>query len=102
MFVNVKKGKSGSIISVDDTELTGETVDELKEEAVRLIDQGEKNIILDLSKTEYIDSSGIGKLLFINKKLISFGGKMEIINITDSLFNFFETLALDKVIKIIR
>lgn len=100
MSIKINKENDCTLITILENSLVGVTVDELKIEAVKIIESGEKKIQLNLSKTNYIDSCGIGKLLFINKKLITNGGSLEIINITQTLFDFFETLAIDKIIKI--
>lgn len=100
MGIIINKESDYTLITILENSLVGATVDELKIEAVKIIESGEKKIQLNLAKTNYIDSSGIGKLLFINKKLVSNGGYMEIINISHTLLDFFETLAIDKIIKI--
>lgn len=100
MGIEIAKGNNGTLITISDSSLAGITIDQLKVEAVKIIEDGEKKLILNLSKTNYIDSSGIGKLLFINKKLNTNGGSLEIMNITPILLHFFETLAIDKIIKI--
>ena len=41
-----------------------------------------------------------GKILFINKKILSNGGVLEISKLTPTLLDFFETLAIDKIIPI--
>lgn len=100
MSIEVIKESDCTHINVSENSLVGNIVDDLKIQAVNIIESGEKKIILNLWKTNYIDSSGIGKLLFINKKIITNGGNMEIINITPMLLNFLQTLAIDKIIKI--
>jgi anti-sigma B factor antagonist len=98
--IEISKDSKGTLITILESSLVGITVDELKVEAMKIIESGEKRIILNLAKTNYIDSSGIGKILFINKKLISNGGVLEINKITPTLLDFFETLAIDKIIPI--
>lgn len=100
MSLEITKGDNCTNIKINDNSLVGITVDNLKIEAMKLIDEGEKKIVLNLYKTNYIDSSGIGKILFINKKLISNGGVLVISEITKTLLNFFETLSIDKIIPI--
>jgi anti-sigma B factor antagonist len=80
--------------------ITGDDTMDLKDTAVKLINEGVKNISLDLSKAEYIDSSGVGKLLYINKKLEKLNGKLTISKINSTLYFFLESLALTKVIDI--
>ncbi len=98
--IDVTKTANGAIITVKESSLIGNSVDTLKLEALDLINHGAKKITLDLAKTKYIDSSGIGKILFINKKINSIGGELDIDKISPTLLEFFETLAIDKIIKI--
>lgn len=100
MGIEVKKSDHGTIIKVIDRSLSDETADSLKAEALKIIEDGGKKILLDLSDTSYIDSSGIGKLLFINKKLLSIGGNLEIDKINKTLYSFLESLTITKVIKV--
>ncbi len=100
MSIEISKDDNGTIITIKESSLVGITVDQLKVEAMKIIESGEKKIVLNLAKTNYIDSAGIGKILFINKKLLSNGGVLEINKITPTLLDFFETLAIDKIIPI--
>lgn len=100
MAIEVKKSDSGVVFKVTDRSLSDEAADTLKSEALKVIEEGHKRILLDLSDTSYIDSSGIGKLLFINKKLSSLGGVLEIDKINRTLLNFLESLTITKVIKV--
>lgn len=102
MSMTIKELTESVLITITETSLSGPIVDELKIEAIKFLDRGFNKITLDLSNTNYIDSSGIGKLLFINKKLSNSGGTMEIVNITPTLLDFFETLALNKIINIVQ
>lgn len=100
MSIEISKDGNGTLITINESSLVGNTVDQLKVEAMKIIESGEKKIILNLAKTNYIDSAGIGKILFINKKMLSNGGVLEINKITPTLLDFFETLAIDKIIPI--
>lgn len=90
------------IVHVNNVSLAGETAGELKDVVLDIIDRGERHIALDLGKTEYIDSSGVGKLLFLNKRLEKDEGSFSICNISDMLFDFLDSLAITKVIQIER
>ncbi|MFP4121259.1 STAS domain-containing protein [Coleofasciculus sp.] len=43
------------------------------------VDEGPKNIILDLSKIDFVDSSGLGALVRIAKKAQTAEGKLQIV-----------------------
>ena len=72
----------------------------LKKTAGELIDSGFTDLRLDLSETLFIDSSGIGKLLFLNKTLEQKDGNFEIVSISRKLYEFLESLAITKVMKV--
>lgn len=44
------------------------------------IDEGPKNIILDLSKIEFVDSSGLGALVQLVKKAQTEGGTLQVVS----------------------
>ncbi len=100
--MNIVQEERGSqtILVINSQSLAGDDATELKAKAVELIDLGLKDIALDLSTPEYIDSSGIGKLLFINKKMEKLERKFSIIKINKKLFDFLDSLAIPKVIDI--
>ncbi|MEQ8998386.1 MAG: STAS domain-containing protein [Coleofasciculus sp. B1-GNL1-01] len=45
----------------------------------KCVDEGPKNIILDLSKIDFVDSSGLGALVRIAKKAQTAEGKLQIV-----------------------
>ncbi|MBM7555264.1 STAS domain-containing protein [Halanaerobacter jeridensis] len=58
------------------------------------------NLILDLQSIDVIDSSGIGAILSIYKKIKKRGGKIVIININPTLKRIFELSGLLNIIKV--
>lgn len=100
MGIEVQKSGDTLLIKVEDNSLSGEIANEFKATVIKHIDSGVKKIQLDLGNTNFIDSSGIGKLLFINKKLGLVGGVIEIIKITDTLYEFLDSLTITRVINI--
>jgi len=74
---------------------------ELKEELLELFEEDYKRVVIDFSKVESIDSSGLGKLLLFHKRLKEKDGTLVIRNIeSDYIKNMFEMIHLAKVIKI--
>ncbi len=88
------------LLTVNSLSLAGEDAVELKAKTVSLIESGVTKISLNLKKPEYIDSSGIGKLLFMNKKIEKLNGEFQITEINSTLYEFLESLAITKVMKI--
>lgn len=57
-----------------------------------------KNITLDFSKLGFIDSSGIGFILFECKKLIDLGYPIRIRNLSDEIRELFELLGIPYIL----
>ncbi|MBN2652989.1 MAG: STAS domain-containing protein [Spirochaetales bacterium] len=100
MSIEIKKVDDFVEISVTSSALTIELATELKEKFLTYFESGETNFRLNLPETRYIDSSGIGKLLFFNKKIASVSGKFEIGEINSELYDFIDSLAITKVIQV--
>jgi anti-anti-sigma factor len=65
----------------------------------RLIDQvktGLKELVIDLSGVEVIDSIGLGVVIATHNSLKNAGGKLKIINASEDIFRLFETMRLDQ------
>lgn len=81
--------------------LTGEvdlyTAPELKQELLRLVDQGAKSIVVDLSETTFIDSTMLSVLLSTLKRLRPNGGQLGIVCTDRNIRKIFEITLLDRV-----
>lgn len=86
-------------------ELTGklmggsESVD-LSNRLKDLINSGKKNIILDFSKVQWINSAGIGKILSWVMTLRRAGGDIHFVGIKDKVDFYFKITKLYSVLKI--
>jgi anti-sigma B factor antagonist len=73
---------------------------ELKELVQRALDGGARKFLLDFSKTGYIDSSGLGALVSISKKVREEGGELRLAGLNDDLRSLFELTKLDTLFAI--
>ena len=51
--------------------------------------------IVDLSGIDYLDSSGLGMLVYLKKEIQRQGGQLHLLNITDSIRSVFQLTKLD-------
>ncbi len=94
--------------AVDDTthviELGGEvdlyTAPEFKERMVELIESGKKQIVVDLSKATFIDSTTLGVLVGGVKRLRPAGGSLVLVCTDENITKIFEITGLDRVFPI--
>jgi anti-sigma B factor antagonist len=76
-----------------DDDLDASYVARVRPEIERLAEAGE-DVVLDLSKVEFVDSSGLGILVFLHKRLISSGHKLKIIGLKGQPLQLFTNLHL--------
>ncbi|MGI6394413.1 MAG: STAS domain-containing protein [bacterium] len=64
------------------------------------LDKNPKEVVFDLKDLEFINSSGIGKLLKFYKRMRDVGGDVSIEGISEDIFTLFKVIGLDKHMKI--
>jgi anti-sigma B factor antagonist len=76
--------RHSGLISILDVSgrLTSFEVGALRESISRLLKQGRKNIVLNLSGLQYLDSSGIGELARIYVSVVKQSGQMKVIGLS--------------------
>jgi anti-anti-sigma factor len=67
MAFEIQKKENYTLVKVNSDRLDTNNAPDLKAELVVVNNQGEKNIILDLSKCSYCDSSGLRSVLVANR-----------------------------------
>ncbi|NMR24175.1 STAS domain-containing protein [Pseudoalteromonas sp. NEC-BIFX-2020_015] len=83
------------------TDFSGLTVDTFKDQFEQLAHSPEPQIILDFSKTEFIDSSGIGAMVFLYKRIEKNGQKLALLNVSGQPHKLMSLLRVDKTIPFI-
>ncbi len=85
-------------------ELGGEvdlyTAPELKERLVQVIEDGKKQLVVDLSKATFIDSTTLGVLVGGVKRLRPSGGSLALVCTDQNITKIFEITGLDRVFPI--
>ena len=65
-----------------------------------LIASGRKNIVLDMTKLNYMDSSGLGVIISIQKHCKLNGGSLAIFGLNTQIRKLLELTSLDRILKI--
>ena len=85
-------------------ELGGEvdlyTAPEFKERLVQVIEDGKKQVVVDLSKATFIDSTTLGVLVGGVKRLRPTGGSLALVCTDQNITKIFEITGLDRVFPI--
>ena len=88
---------------VDRKILDEQNIQIIGEQLFSLVDEeGRRRILLNFSNVEYLSSAALGKLITLNKKLQTAGGKLILCNIDPQIYEVFEITKLDKFFKIMK
>lgn len=72
---------------------------ELKRRLLEAVDGGAREIILDLTNTDFLDSTGLGALLTAHKRLTARGGQLVIVPGHPNVGRVFEITGLDSIFR---
>ena len=82
------------VLDEQNIQVIGEQLFNLVEEA------GRKKILLNFANVEYLSSAALGKLILLNNKLKTAGGRLILCNIDPQIYEVFEITKLNKVFNI--
>jgi len=74
----------------------------LRETLCRLLEDGNKKIVMSMREVHYIDSSGLGELVRAHTTFRSAGGQLRLTNLSARVQDLFRTTRLDMVFEIDR
>jgi anti-sigma B factor antagonist len=94
------KDSSGVLVVQVDGQLIVGNRHELKDLIQAALDKGERRLLIDFSRTGYIDSSGLGALVSISKRVRESGGELRLSGLNDDLRSLFELTKLDTLFAI--
>ena len=92
-------GKGVVVIDVDGQLIVGNR-QELKQKVLDALESGQRKCLIDFARTGYIDSSGLGVLVSLSKKIREQGGELRLANLNDDLQTLFELTKLDTLFQI--
>ena len=98
-FTARKDAKGIVIIGVDGQLIVGNRHD-LKQSVLEALERGDRKFVIDFSNTGYIDSSGLGVLVSLLRKIREAGGDLRIAGLNEDLRTLFELTKLDTLFTI--
>lgn len=100
MEFNIEKKENHTLIQVQVEKLDTHIAPNLKSELVLISGNGEKNIILDLSKVKYCDSSGLSAILVANRLCKNSNGTFVVCGLNEAVERLITISQLDTVLNI--
>jgi anti-sigma B factor antagonist len=98
-FTKTTNGSGVAIVTIDGQLIVGNR-QELTSRVQDGLDRGERRFLIDCSQTGYIDSSGLGALVSLARKVRELGGELRIAGLNEDLRALFELTKLDTLFQI--
>ena len=76
------------------------TCPEFKEELLRVISNGAKRVVVDLTRTTFVDSTALGVLLRGVERLRIHDGQLEVVCADENIMRVFEVTGLHRIFEI--
>ncbi len=100
MGLSDAKSNNGVMIVRVEGQLVVGNRNELKEHLQGLLEKGERRFLIDFAQTGYIDSSGLGALVALARKVREEGGDLRLSGLNEDLRSLFELTKLDTLFAI--
>jgi anti-sigma B factor antagonist len=99
MGVEVSQNGEVTLVEVEGQLIVGNR-QELKQQVLEQLENGDRKFVIDFAKTGYIDSSGLGVLVSLSKKIREQGGELRLSSLNEDLRTLFELTKLDTLFRI--
>ncbi len=99
MSFEVSKSDGVTLIEVEGQLIVGNR-QELKQQVLEQLEDGDRKFVIDFAETGYIDSSGLGVLVSLSKKIREQGGELRLSSLNEDLRTLFELTKLDTLFRI--
>lgn len=80
--------------------LVASSAGELKEQTTRLMEKKYRHILLDLGKVDFIDSSGLGACIALNRDLLAHAGLLACAGMNENVRKVFRMTRADQKITV--
>jgi anti-sigma B factor antagonist len=95
----VSKKDDVTVVDVEGQLIVGNR-QELKQRVLEQLEGGDRKFVIDFANTGYIDSSGLGVLVSLSKKIREQGGELRLSSLNEDLRTLFELTKLDTLFRI--
>ncbi|WP_258104267.1 STAS domain-containing protein [Marinoscillum sp. MHG1-6] len=100
MKFSIEREDQYTILAVDEEKLDSTLSPQVKSELVTLQNEGVANVILNLEKVKYIDSSGLSALL-VGNRIFTETGSFVLCGVSEHVMKLIKISQLDKVLDIL-
>ena len=97
MNVKIDEKYNAVVLELKGKLMGGPFMQEMNETLHKFIDEGKKNVVIDLGGVSFVSSSGIGILISAYTTMKNNGGNLKIANISDKVKGLLSITKLDSI-----
>lgn len=99
MSFEISDAEGVTLVRVDG-ELTVGNRERFKQVVLQRVSDGDRKFVMDFADSSYIDSTGLGSLVSLSRKIREAGGRLRLAGLNEDLQTLFELTKLDTVFEI--
>ena len=99
MNYNVEERQNAVIIALEGNVMGGPDGAKLHDTLHQLREQGKKNVVIDLAKAQFMNSSGLGMLISAMTTMRNAGGDLRLANVADRIQSLLAITKLNNIFK---
>jgi len=85
MKIKVRDKENASILDISGKIVAGKDIDKIRNTTLDLLDEGKKNIIFNLAKVPYVDSTGLGEIIRAYITVKKRDGQLRLLKISEKI-----------------
>ena len=100
MELDIERTGAAAVVTVLQTELDARAAGEFRKEMTPVIEDGVE-VILDMGPVQFLDSSGLGAILSVLRKVRARNGELRICNASKPVRTLFELVRFHRIVDIL-
>ena len=101
MKFSIDKQEKYSVFTLENEKLNSQIAPLLKSEMILLNAEGIRNIVFDMSRIKFVDSSGLSSILISNRLCKSANGTFVLTGVNENVMKLIKISKLDEVFQIV-
>lgn len=99
LFAAEKLGEI-QIVRISTDRMTHDMLDDFRESLLKMVDQGDRNLLLDMKQVIYLDSFGVGVIMEVHRRVRAMGGTLKLSGLQNRVAKMVSITNLDLVLEI--
>jgi anti-anti-sigma factor len=93
-MIQVTREENKAVIRPVGDSIVAASIPELRSKMREMVEEGVRDMVIDLTDVQIVDSSGIGLLIAAYNSLRKVGGRLAVINASADILELFQTMRM--------